>query len=141
MLDTAAGDPGRSRAGLPLRDLGRDGRVDRAVDSDHIARPDELGELDVVDMATRAEHGSVQHDEQVVMVGAHLGHGVALDAGPDGQGWKPNTSLGHILGAMATTLGPFGAVARSTAWSFCDCGRLAQRWSYCASCGFLGAGN
>src|SRR4030095_15158193 len=57
-----------------------------AVDADHKARTDELVQLDIVDMATRAELGGVLDDEDVVMVGADLGHGIALDAGPDVQG-------------------------------------------------------
>jgi NifB/MoaA-like Fe-S oxidoreductase len=56
------------------------------VDADHKARTDELVQLDVVDMATRSQLRSVLDDEDVVRVGAELGHGVALDAGPDGQG-------------------------------------------------------
>ena len=58
------------------------------MDGDQIARADELIELDVVDVAAAAQLGGVQHDEDVVAVGAHLGHGVALDARPDGEGME-----------------------------------------------------
>ena len=53
------------------------------MDADHKARTDELVQLDVVDMATRAQLRSVLDDKQVVRVGADLGYGIALDAGPD----------------------------------------------------------
>jgi hypothetical protein len=56
------------------------------VDGDHIAGANELVELDVVDVTALAELGGVQDDEDVVAVGADLGHGVALDAGPDREG-------------------------------------------------------
>jgi hypothetical protein len=55
------------------------------VDGDQVAAADELVQLDVVDVAALAELRGVQDDEDVVAVGAHLGHGVALDAGADGE--------------------------------------------------------
>jgi hypothetical protein len=72
------------------------------VDGDHISRADELVELDVVDMATRAELRSVQHDENVVPVGAHLGHSVALHAGTDGQGVEAEHLRQHPGGLLVT---------------------------------------
>jgi len=78
-------DPPQHRAGLPQRGLLGDRRVDRPVDGDHIAGADELVQLDVVDVAARAQLWGMQDHEEVVTVGAHLGYGVALDAGLDGQ--------------------------------------------------------
>jgi hypothetical protein len=79
-------DPPQHRVGLPQRGLLGDRRVHWAVDGDQVAGADELVQLDVVDVAAGAQLGGVQHDKEVVAVGADLGHGVALDAGLDGQG-------------------------------------------------------
>ena len=56
---------------------------------DQVARADELVQLEVVDVAAGAELGGVQDDEDVVAVGADLGHGVALDTGLDREGVEP----------------------------------------------------
>src|SRR5829696_8480566 len=96
-------DASQHRAGLPQRRLGRDRRVDGAVDGHDIAGADKLVELDVVDVAARAELGGVQDDEDVVAVGPDLGHGVALDAGADGEGWKPKTSLSSWAACWSQT--------------------------------------
>jgi hypothetical protein len=72
------------------------------VDGDHIAGADELVQLDVVDMAARAQLGGVQDDEDVVAVGPDLGHGVALDTRLDRQGVKAEhlpQYPGGLLGA------------------------------------------
>jgi hypothetical protein len=95
-------DPPQHRAGLAQRGLGRDCRVDWAVDGDHKASTDELVQLDVVDMATLAELRSVLDDEDVVMVGADLGHGIALDAGLDGQGVEAEHLRQHSGGLFVT---------------------------------------
>ena len=58
------------------------------MDGDQVTGTDELVQLDVVDMATGAELGGVEHDEDVVTVGADLGHGIALDASLDRQGME-----------------------------------------------------
>ena len=73
-------------ARLALCDLAGDGRVDGTMDDAQVAGADELVELDIVDVAALAQLGAVQHHEDVVTVGAHLGYGVTLDAGPAGQG-------------------------------------------------------
>jgi hypothetical protein len=72
------------------------------VDGDHKASTDELVQLDVVDMATRAELRSVLDDEDVVRVGADLGHGIALDAGLDGQGVEGEHLRQHPSGLLVT---------------------------------------
>jgi hypothetical protein len=69
------------------------------VDGDHRAGADELVQLDVVDVAARAQLGGMQDDEDVVAVGPDLGHGVALDAGTDRQGVEPE-HLGQHLGGL-----------------------------------------
>jgi hypothetical protein len=72
------------------------------VDGDHIAGADELVEFDVVDVAARAQLGGVQDDEEVVAVGADLGHGVALDTRLDRQGVEaehlPQYPGGRLVG-------------------------------------------
>src|SRR4029434_5641755 len=65
-----------------------------------IASTDELVQLDVVDMATLAELRSVLDDEDVVRVGADLGHGIALDAGPDRQGVEAEHLRQHPSGLL-----------------------------------------
>jgi hypothetical protein len=75
-----------------LGDLGGDGRVDGTMDGDQVAGADELVQLDIVDVAALAQLGAVQHHEDVVTVGAHLGYGVTFDAGRMARGWKLNTS-------------------------------------------------
>ena len=93
-------DPPQHRAGLAQRGLGGDRRVHRAVDGDHIAGADELIQLDVVDVAALAEFGGVQDDEDVVAVGPDLGHGVPLDAGPDGEGMEAEDLRQHPGGHL-----------------------------------------
>ena len=70
------------------------------MDADHKARTDELVQLDVVDMATRAQLRSVLDDEDVVRVGADLGHGIALDAGPDVPGVEAEHLRQHPSGLL-----------------------------------------
>jgi hypothetical protein len=70
------------------------------VDGDHIARADELVQFHVVDMATRAQLGGMLDDEDVVPVGADLGHGVALDAGLDRQGVEAKDLPQHLGGLL-----------------------------------------
>jgi hypothetical protein len=62
------------------------------MDGDQVAGADELVQLDIVDVAALAQLGAVQHHEDVVTVGTHLGYGVTLDAGRMARGWKLNTS-------------------------------------------------
>ena len=57
---------------------------DRAV-MGRVRVADELVQLDVMDVAALAELGSMEDHEDVVAVGADLGDGVALHAGPDGE--------------------------------------------------------
>jgi hypothetical protein len=59
------------------------------VDGDQAPGADELVQLDVVDVAARAQLGGMEDDEDVVAVGPNLGHGVALDTRLDGQGMEP----------------------------------------------------
>jgi len=59
------------------------------VDGDQVPGADELVQLDVVDVAARAQLGGMEDDEDVVAVGPNLGHGVALDTRLDGQGMEP----------------------------------------------------
>jgi hypothetical protein len=70
------------------------------VDGDHRAGADELVQLDVVDVAARAQLGGVQDDEDVVAVGPHLGHGVALDTGLDRQGVEAEHLPQHLGGLL-----------------------------------------
>jgi hypothetical protein len=70
------------------------------VDGDHKASTDELVQFDVVDMATGAQLRSVLDDEDVVRVDAELGHGIALDAGPDGQGVEAEHLRQHPSGLL-----------------------------------------
>jgi hypothetical protein len=70
------------------------------VDGDYIAGADELVQLDVVDVAARAQFGGVQDDEGVVAVGPDLGHGVALDAGSDGEGVEAEDLPQHLGGLL-----------------------------------------
>jgi hypothetical protein len=70
------------------------------VDGHDIARTDELVQFHVVDVAARAQLGGVQDDEDVVPVGADLGHGVALDAGLDRQGVEANDLPQHRGGLL-----------------------------------------
>ena len=93
-------DPPQHRVGLPQRSLGRDRRVHRAVDGDQITGTDELVQLDVVDMAARAQLGGVQDDEDVVAVGPDLRHGVPLDAGPDRQRVEAEHLPQHLGGLL-----------------------------------------
>src|SRR5512132_1043068 len=93
-------DAPQHRAGLTQRGLFGDRRVDRAVDGDHIAGADELVELDVVDVAAGAELGGVQDHENVVTVGPDLGHGVALDAGLDGERVEAEDLPQHLDGLL-----------------------------------------
>jgi hypothetical protein len=53
-----------------------------------------------VDVAARAQLGGVQDDEDVVAVGADLGHGIALDAGPDGEGMELEDLRQHPDGLL-----------------------------------------
>jgi hypothetical protein len=70
------------------------------VDGNHKAITDELVQFDVVDMATGAQLRSVLDDEDVVRVDAELGHGIALDAGPDGQGVEAEGLRQHPSGLL-----------------------------------------
>jgi hypothetical protein len=82
----AAGlDPPEHGTGLPQGRLGRGRRVDRAVDGDQVVRPDELVELEQVDVAARARLGRVEDHEHVVGVGVDLGDVVAFHAVADGE--------------------------------------------------------
>jgi hypothetical protein len=51
-------------------------------------------------MATRAQLRSVLDDEDVVRVGAELGHGVALDAGLDREGVEAEDLQQHPSGLL-----------------------------------------
>jgi hypothetical protein len=68
------------------------------VDGDQVAGADELVQFDVVDVAALAELGCMQDHEQVVLVGAHLGHGVALDAGLDRERVEAEDLPQHLGG-------------------------------------------
>jgi hypothetical protein len=71
--------PAQHGTGLAQRGLRIDRRVEWAVNSHQVARPDELVQLDVVDVAGLAQFWGVQDDEDMVAVGVDLRHAVALD--------------------------------------------------------------
>ena len=99
--DSSNDDPGRRRpdssrpstARVSRRATGGDRPVQRPVHGDQEPGADELVELDVAHGPAAAALGGVQDQEDMVRVGVDLGHLVALDAVPHGQGWKPSTSV------------------------------------------------
>ena len=87
-MQAAGLDPREYGAGLAEGGVGRGGRVDGSVDGDQVVGSDELVELEEMDMAALAALGGVEHHEQVVGVGVGLGHLVAFQAVPDGEGME-----------------------------------------------------
>src|SRR5690349_10361426 len=65
-----------------------DGRVGRSVHGHHVARPDELVQLDVVHVPGGTQLRRVQHHEDVVGVGVHPRYPVAFDAVADRPGME-----------------------------------------------------
>src|SRR6478672_356998 len=93
--ETTAVDTAGDQVGLDPGCCRVDRDIDRAVHRDEVVLPDELVELDVVDVPTGPGLRRVQHDEHVVGVDVHLGHGGAPDAVLDGLGVEAEDSAEH----------------------------------------------